>query len=396
MNNAEAAKDPASIRSSPWGAAAGLIVVSMLFSEYALASGLAGAVLIGGRGWMVRERRRNVWIAVGTIVLAILIGYALFRATADMSLRSDASVSNILAATAAHPLDLLVFVSNSAWHCLLGGLLAAAADVRFGVNENSTLAAIAFGILIAGMVAVAVRSREANGSDPVRIEWRKWILLSAAFLIALIPEITRQGLFNIHPWQVERYSTRFCVAAAPIAAIMTVRLFQIAFRRAYIGAAVLAFIAAHAAFLDDYTQYRQAALVRRIGQVLLPYASANPDLTLAVTPEYYGRAYEITQRATADWPVSVSSRTWLMWEEQIPLYLHRGAERSGACESMRTMNMDAMGMRRVGRIGQILLIAPQRDGEFNVENYCVPSDAPPDGARLPVRTSQSPPLAPPE
>lgn len=66
---------------------------------------------------------------------------------------------------------------------------------------------------------------------------------------------------------------------------------------------------------------------------------------------------------------------------------------SGACENDGRINEDQMGVNRSGTIGQILWIQPRKDGEFNVEYYCVPSYLPPGRARLPVRSPASLPMS---
>ncbi len=371
--------------------AAALIIAGMMISEYTMASVTAAFVLLVMRPELKGTQRRQSLKTAGVLFGAAVLGYVGFRLVANMGMRPDASPSSMMRTLVGHPVEAVLHIVNSTWYCLAGGFLRSANGIRFG-SEGSVMAALAFGLAVAALVAVAVRSGNQGNFVAARDSWQNWLVAGLALMAALIPEFLRQGVFFVTPGEVEPFSTRFCVAAAPIAAIMLVEGLNSVSRRPVLVSAIVTFVAAHAAFLSTYKEYRNQASMRRLGDILRPYVASNPEITLAVVPTYYARAYEQTEKASALWPADLSRRLWMVWEGQIPLYLHRLPERSGACDTMRQMDVNSLGVRRSGRIGQILWVQPQKDGEFNVEHYCVSSYLPPGAAKLPVRNDASAPL----
>lgn len=373
--------------------AVGLIIASLQISEYTIASVAAALIFLVLKPWLERTPNKESRLTACILFGATVLGYLIFRLTEYTAMRPDTSPSSMMKMLLTDPVGTGLHSLNSVWYCLAGAFLRSAADIRVS-KEGSALAAIAFGFVIAvlvGLAAICTRREDAPRSSA---SLRAWVVLSLALPAALISEFLRQGIFLLHEGRVEPYSTRFCFAAAPIAAIMLVGVLQSFSRRPVLISALVAFIAGHATFADVYSQYRNQQIIHTLAGVLKPYVASNSDFTVAVLPAYYARAYEMTEKVSAKWPSTLSRRLWLMSREEIPLYLHRLPERSGACSSMQRITYDNMGIRRVGKIGQMLWIEPQKDGEFNVESYCVPSDLLSRNPRLPIRNRNSAPLSP--
>jgi hypothetical protein len=373
--------------------AAGLIIASMQISEYTIASVAAALVFLLLKPWLERTSRKESQLAAGVLFGATIVGYISFRLTEHTAMRPDTSPSWMLKTLLADPLGTSLHSLNSVWYCLAGAFMRSTGDIYFS-KEGSAIAAIAFGFLVAVLVGVAAIKTNQEDAHGKSTSVRAWVVLSLALPAALISEFLRQGIFFLKDGGVEPYSTRFCFAAAPIASIMLVGALRTISRRPVLVSVFVAFVAGHATFATVYSQYRNQRTISRLGDILKPYVASNADITVAVLPTYYARAYEMTEKASANWPADLSRRLWVMPQELIPLYLHRLPERSGACDTMRQITYDNMGIRRSGNIGQILWVYPQKDGEFNVEHYCVPSDLPPGDARLPVRNGHSAPLSP--
>lgn len=350
-----------------------LVVIGMLVSEYALASVAAGVVLLIGRQWLHGKFERKWSEAAGVLLTAAISGYLGFRAIANVGIRPDVSPSSMISVFVADPAEGLLHFVNSVWHCILGGFLVSASAVRFG-SEGSLLAAFAFGLLLAAAVAFILRNQSVVAE--ISEGWRRWVVAAFALIAALIPEFARQGIFTVQSGQIEPFSTRFCVAAAPIAAIMFVRMLESVSRRPVFVSAVVAFVAGHAMFLQIWQQHRNQAIMNHLGDVLLPYVESDPDITVAVVPEYYARAYEVTEKATMLWPANLSRRLWVLWEGEMPQYLHRSPTRSGACEGVQYVNVGTSGVTRSGKIGQMLWVKWQPGSRIEVEPYCVPAYRP--------------------
>jgi hypothetical protein len=357
-----------------------LVGASQLLSEYAFASALAGIVLFlwiaAEHPGVVRSRCRS---SIALLIVSFVAGTLVFRFTADFSTRPDASGSALLSEVLDRGiLDNATWVVTTIWRVLFGAPAAALGEIRFIWGEKSTMAAVAWGCVVAWALTFTARrpAKAYTSTEPTSPSWRKPVALLMALSASLIAEFWRQGLFFAGKYMaVEAYSTRFCVPAIPLAACVTVWVISSAFRERWwwLPAVLIGLMCGHAAFRMSYTEFRNERIYPALGRALEPYVRESEGITIAVLPDHYGREYTVVVKIARDWQPAVRAKLWALWDGRVGTYFKQRADRSSTCALNRSMSMKGSGIVREGPISQMLWVVPQADGQLYIEPYCVGS-----------------------
>ena len=297
------------------------------------------------------------------IVAGVAVGSVVFRLTADFGARPDVSIVSMREQLLASPLESAFDAVGALWRSVIGAPASALAAIRISWGEKSTLAALLWGMLTAGLLVLNAWNQDTpparDSVSSTRAHWLKPALLTMALAAALLPEFVRRGLFYAGSrGSVELFSTRFYLQATPIAACLTVWILQASVRGRtwFLTPALIGLIAGHSAFLHGYSEYRKEAIYPRLGSALEPFVRARKGITVAILPEHYDREYTVTYKTTRLWPEEEGRKLWILWEGRMPTYLKREPGRASACNGPGAVNFNANGIRRNGPIAQLLWV----------------------------------------
>ncbi len=279
--------------------AGALAAAAATVSEYALATAAAAVVLL----LMLRRARAGLVLVLGTG-----IGYAVFRAVSDVTIRKVTNPGQQLAAVLQGPLSRSFEVLSAAWYGLAGSWGLALASVRADWESKSTLFALLVGLGVAAAAALLARSRgfRAQTEGP----GRRLLALAAAVVAGLAPAIL------IQRWPLNvAFETRFFHPVMVFAACATVAgILALARNRfAPLVVAALVFLCADRLVSLAFENRRLQADLERYGERLEPLVPESGGLVVVVTPDRTRQsAEEAMAKATIRWPTDRAMRLWMM------------------------------------------------------------------------------------
>jgi hypothetical protein len=338
-------------------AAATLVAASVLLSEYGIAAAAAAVALL------IVCRRLRTAVA---FVLGAAVGYALFRATADLSVRVKQSPSAQLGTLLGHPHVAILRFLEGLWACLAGAWAGAAGTIRFSVYDRSTLLAA-----LVGAGAAAILFFHAGGNGTTRsgpFENRAGVSLLAAVAAGILPVV----LANRSLTSGDPYETRYLLPVLPFAAAAValglVRSASERWRRGILAAA--AFVAAYRVVAGAFETRQEQQRMEEIGALLRPLVRDSSGITVAVVPDKWKLdGSDMTPKVTWKWSDTDARRVWVMPAS-------RAAEEFGArggCHGTDAIALapELMSTPRVGALSHLVWLSAWGRTTGQLEPYCV-------------------------
>ncbi len=260
------------------------------------------------------------------------------------------------------------------WYCMAGAYASSIASVGTQTARSVSAITTLYAIIVAAALAFACRN-PTESAAPVNPEPRMRVLmLMLATCVTLAPAVLLSPILVGRDLHMEDMSTRFYLVAAPLAiALMLRALFALTRQRLWFLLPVaFGLMAGDAVMQQLHTDAVNNEIMHSMGAVLRPFVEDNPDQTVVLTPDFYGRDLEMEAKATADWPVDLSRRLSILWEARGPVVL--GAPlpgRASACADIQTIDRNTGTILRRGHIAHLLWIEPLPQGGFRVEPYCL-------------------------
>jgi hypothetical protein len=337
--------------------AAILVSGSVLLSEYGIAAAAAAVALL----WVCRRRRAAVACLLGAAV-----GYAVFRATADLSVRVKQSPSAQLGNLLGHPHVAVLRFFEGLWTCLAGAWGTAAGAIRFSVSDRSTLLAALVGLGAAAVFLLPAPSgREARTSS---FEDRAGVGLLAAVAAGILPVVlANRSLMSSDP-----YESRYLLPVLPFAASAVVwSLVRVSSERGrrFVLAAV-AFVAAYRVVAGAFETRQEQQRMEEIGAQLRPLVRDSAGITVAVVPDKWKLdGSDMTPKVTWKWSDAEARRVWVM-------PAGRGAEEfghRGGCRGTEKIALapELMSTPRVGALSHLVWLSAWGRTLGELEPYCL-------------------------
>lgn len=354
-----------------------LLAVAVLFQEYAVAVAVVGAVLLASRlgpGRDTDERRRAA-VAVGLLAATTAGAYLLLLRLAEFGLRRDTDPEVALRTGRA-----LLALPRETAAALAHGLGSPAWLGRSLTTPASVAGAVAFGLLLALLLLAGAWKEEPSEErgSPLRAAGRLSLLLVAT-AAGLVPFLA----MGRAPWDPgDGLTARFALPVLPVLAALLVRAVErLAPRRAWPAVVVLGALFVGAGTVGEVAAaVAERREVAAAGGALEPLVRAEPDLTVAVVeqPERAlgpRRQWELVVRLARPWPGTLRRQLWAYrMGGGPPLYYREEATRvlggRNRCRPPRRLHTGVRLVRREGRVGQLLWMAPGRVGGPAIESYC--------------------------
>jgi hypothetical protein len=330
--------------------AATLAAAGVAVSEYGLASAIACTVFL-----LLRGCRRGMW----TLVSGTAAGYGVFRAVADVHIRSatdpQVQIVQLVSNPWPHPLRAL----SAAWYCLAGAWGSGLAAIRLEWASKSTVVAATLALLAAG-VAAALAARRPEPRSATRVAGRV-IALVGAVVAGLVPVVIIQGW----PFTLV-YESRFLLPVVVFATCATVatvlRMATPALQPVVVF--LLCFIAANRLVDQAFEERRLQEKFDGLGSRVRPFVDRTTGLVVLVTPDQTRQsAEEVSVKVAYRWSAAESSRFWIVR----PWMLGRRFESRAGCPNLDVVRLPAPSFgwpRTTDRIS--LLLWDPGDVEGNV------------------------------
>jgi hypothetical protein len=334
-----------------------LVAASVLLSEYGIAAAVAAVALL----WVCRRPR-----AAGACVLGAAAGYALFRATADLSVRVKQSPSAQLGTLLGHPQVAVLRFFEGLWTCFAGAWAGAAGTIRFSLYDRSTLLAALVGM---GAAAVLFSEARRNPTEPAgRYEGRAGFALVAAVAAGILPVV----LANRSLTSSDPYESRYLLPVLPFAAAaLTLGLVRITSPRARsVVLAAVAFVAAYRVVAGAFETRQEQQRMEEVGSLLRPLVRDSDGITVAVVPDKWKLdGSDMTPKVTWKWSDADARRVWVM-------PANRAAEEFGArggCHGTEKIALapELMSTPRVGALSHFVWLSAWGRTIGELEPYCL-------------------------
>ncbi|HEY1249985.1 MAG TPA: hypothetical protein VGH97_02265, partial [Thermoanaerobaculia bacterium] len=294
-------------RSSRGGVALGLLLCALgvLLTEYAVAASCAVAVLLVFafpelyRG----ERRLFVRCALAILLIAAL-AYVFFLVISDLGDRPEVDPRRRIdrASIEGFPFSLL----TSVWQVLIGSYGTSFGKIWMERDSGTSIAAVVFGLAIAGVVAWILRRRNpAELPDPRRI---RMLPLLAAVVAGIAP------VALMRPYSPIDFATRFYLPVLSPAVVLTLGglLWSVKPRFRLAPVLSLAFIAGAALFRESVDDWRHQRRMDAAGRVIRGALAPEGLTAVVVSSSSLCEASDwCTGQATRAWPVDLERRVWI-------------------------------------------------------------------------------------
>jgi hypothetical protein len=333
-----------------------LVAVSVIVSEYGIAAAAACVAFLAAS----RRYRASAAFLLGTAV-----GYLVFRAQADLSVRAKQSPSAQIGILLGHPHLAVLRFLEGLWECFVGAWATAAGAIRLSFSDRSTLLAALVGLV--AVVAMALVFRPSDPADPAPGGGRR----APALLLAVAAGILPVVLSNRSLTSGDPYESRYLLPVLPFAAV------AVAFGAHAMAAprsrkAVCACSPSWQPTASSPGPSRQAGAAAH-GANRLTVAALVRDsagITVAVIPDK-GKldGSDMTPKVTWNWSDEDARRVWVMpaspgAAEFGPRGRCRGTERVALAPEM-------MATGRTGALSNLIWLSAWGRTLGELEPYCV-------------------------
>jgi hypothetical protein len=251
------------------------------------------------------------------------------------------------------------------WRDLAGAYGAAAGNFSMARDSKSTILAVGAGLLLALVVFAVGRWRTLAHAEPSgRLGG-----LCVAVVAGILPVALMRPYFNTP------FASRFDLPVLPLAAAWTLAaLLTVLQPRFRLGAVIaLAFLAGVTGFTASWGAVRHRRLMREAGKAIRNQVA--PDGLTLVAMSSWGQPCDVsewcTAQMTADWPLELSERVWVLDPGDAAKFLSPRADPEGRVD----FEMDIRGVRRTGPVRRILWLEGVGE-KFRVEPYFPRSETP--------------------
>jgi hypothetical protein len=294
--------------------------------------------------------------------------YLLFTKIADFSVRPDVAPEVVLRRGPSKWIEVPFDVFAGAWHALIGAYAAALGKVTLAWDSKSTLIGVLSGLLLAILLCFGIqdlRRKRASEDRPARFATRLAVLFPP-ILIGLLP-FSLMG----RPTTLLEFGSRFRIPIMPLAAVMTIGFMLYILRPSarWIAVAVFGFIIGYTSWISSYTSIEQARAIGVIQGALKPYVAQSDGYTVAVVP-FKRFETELTANISSTWPVDLEKRLWVVSVD--PALLQFGNRRD--CRPSNVLSVQVRGLKRAGKLDQILWVEAPSGKPVSIEPYCQTSN----------------------
>lgn len=343
-------------------AAALCLAMGVMVSEYALASAAGSFVILAYVAWNLRDVTVRRWLFASILLQGIvtLLTYGVFLKWAQLE-QTRPSVSPMLVESVVRKdvVALAVNLFNGFWRITVGAYAESLGSVRLHWNSKSSIVSVMVGVLLGGFLVWLLRRRV----TAIRGEKQKMvhIALALSILVGLLP-VVLMGRNAALP----EFGSRFLIPVIGFAVLLSISLSLRVMRAdwVWVGVLIWGFLCGNSVVSSVLQARREMAFMKRAGEAVQPYVS-DSDYTIAVLSRS-GMDYEMTARATADWPLNLSTRFWLFDEDT-------GRKAFGLrhnCKQQERVDVEIRGLKRKGRISKLLWIDSDPQSAVRIEDYC--------------------------
>jgi hypothetical protein len=356
-----------------------MLMLAVLIQEYALPVVLVGIVLLAAglrrAGDGASRARTAVAIAVATLTAGA--AYAVYLGLADPAARSDVNPSYAL--KLGSPGWLPVHLVVAMWQAVIGGFARSLAEVAEWRLVRAV--GVGYGMVLAGLLVHASRpSPDSSERGEGTALGRDVLLLSIATGMGLFPVIA-MGRIAWDPG--DGLASRFGLPVLPVLAGLVVRgaIGMVAPRFWVVPVVLIGLVAGSTTITDTWSAVRERRTVAAMSAALQTKAAQADGLTVAVValPERAlgpRRQWELTARLTANWTPDIRGRFWAYrMGGGPPLHYQEEATRvfgpRERCTRPERLERTIRLVHRSGGVGQLLYVAPDGEGSFLIEPYCL-------------------------
>jgi hypothetical protein len=339
-----------------------LAALGALFSEYALASAAASAVVAAGyrspaTAKLSRLRRS---IPIISLLVCVIAAYGVFLRISDPTARPNIRPNAWLGGTGLLPNKAFHFTS-SVVQVLIGSYADQLARIQPRWDSKSTIAPLLYGFLVCLVLWRSTANSQMGTPVGDKASRLPGFILPAAVLAGLAPVAamgrdTTQLIFT----------SRLLLPVLPVGVMASVFLSLRIVKPRYCPLVVALFgFLAGAATLDAVVGIvKGQRLAGSIGTALLPYMRDTTGLVVAVVdPQTNGTTLgDLTSR----WPTEQSRRFWIF----PPLEAKRLFGSPTACLEHPTIEFNYRTIRRSGPVEELLFVDASVPSEIHVERYC--------------------------
>ncbi len=334
-----------------------LLAASVLLSEYGIAVGAASVALL-----LVAGRYRPA----AAFSVGIGVGYAAFRATADLSVRVKQSPAAQLGILARHPHAAALRFLEGLWTSLVGAWGAGAGAIRLSAADRGTWLAACVGLGAAVLIGRRARRSDSEAAEPFRNGGLMGLV--AAVGAGILPVVlANRSLAGGDP-----YETRYLLPVLPFAAVAValglVRVASPRYRPLILAA--VAFVAADRIVAGAFETRRQQRRMEEIGSLLHPLVAGSAGITIAVVPdEWRLDGSDMTPKVAWRWSDADARRVWVMPASRAAVEFGardrcRGTERAALAAEL-------MSVPRVGELSHLVWLPWSGRSPEDLEPYCV-------------------------
>lgn len=306
-----------------------LVAAAAMVSEYALATVAAAAALL-----LLSRRWRGAVTAFGGASL----GYVVYRAIGDVTLRRITNPGVQMAAFLSHPWRAPFKVLAATWHCMAGSWARAVSDlqlIQWGSKSTLFAAIVAFAVAVCA-ASLGVGRAAANRPKPVG---GRLLAVLAAVAAGLAPVFLPRG------WPlIIVYDTRFFLPVLAFTSCGTVALL-LAFGKRRLGVLAIffiSFLAADRLVLGAFEEKRLQTALARFGERLRPFVGQNEGLVVLVSTARNAITMNETMgKATYRWSFPQAGRLWILPPDEANVLF---GPRSG-CRDAESLHLNFREMR---------------------------------------------------
>lgn len=279
--------------------AALLAASAAVLSEYALATAAAAVTLL----LLLRRWRGTLTLGAG-----VSLGYLVFRAISDVSLRGTTDPDVQLEAILRKPWSAPFRIVGAAWDCMAGSWGRAVSDLQIEWSSKSTL--LAAGVALAVAICVAALRGTRCSVDPLDPVSGNLLPLIAAVVAGLVPT------FVIWRFPLIRtYETRYFLPVLVFASCATIAGFLHLSRPQYAPMVLFAFLflSMDRLVLRAIEEKRLQSELEQFGERMRPFVGQEKGLVVLVSPDRPGISPEETMaKATYPWGFPQAGRLWIV------------------------------------------------------------------------------------
>lgn len=290
--------------------AVALTVAGVLLSEYAVAASLAGMVVLAGwareRGDRAERKRGLTVLTLAASVTAV--SYFVYLRLSNLAYRPDVNPVWVAEHAKSSLSALALNLITGVWYSVIGGYGAAVQALALYRDSPSTILGVLYGLLLAATLVLACRNRRDGEPSRTDVNTSQRIAVLVVAVAAALAPVVLMG----RRATLTGFGSRFLIPAMPLAAVLTVLLAVTLVRKRmiWVPVALLGLASGNAAIVAANSAIHDRVLAASIGTALRPYVSVEGNYTVAIV-SINGMDYELSARATADWPLDLEKKLWI-------------------------------------------------------------------------------------